>query len=1269
MKLARKTLKYSVLAAGFLITLGTFVVIAAGLAYLSSGVDAETVEKYLGGQIKRPVRIDSIETRWRGFYIEVEANGIRIMRQDGSRLALRLRKLEISFDPLTLLRPNPGLERIVVYGLALRVVRQEDGTIRIGDLVADPRRSPNPALEWFLNQPSSEIREGSLVWADQFEENRSLSFRNIDIAVENTGGTMRFSGRAVPPGNLGEGAGIRGEIQGQPLRSGLWDGRIEVDVVGLQLDELPLVLRQTLPWQTSGRVTARIGSEWLDGHIIEAGGELSLNDFKIPFDDGRKIIPVRSFSSSISWRQNLKDWRLQFDNPAINVNGSSLGSRRLLVGRTNNTRTYHLEALELAQLIAVRDQLEFELPWHEVAAHIKPTGRLDSVSVATRGPFLSPDHWRVEAGFEGIGWRPFAGIPGVTGARGRMTIEPSAGVVDLDANGVKLDMPDILAESIYFNEFGGKVKWAREPAHWDIEVSELEISNSDLQSMRGRAKLQVPIGDGSRSPHIDSAFTISELEVDKLRRYLPTAKISPRVVEWLDAGLLQGSFHNARIDLVGDLRRFPFRHGGGSFYVSSKVLDATLHYADRWPDVDRIFGYFSLNNAAMHADIASAEIGGSRIINAVVESGDLFATGAEIDIRARLASPADDVVAFLTRGPLSGNKEPPKLTAAGDGSLDLDIHLPLGELSTGVEVSGRYEVDNAELTVVDRFRFQHLNGVIDFTESTVAGTGISGSLLGGPVSLDIETVTAGKPPVWRLRARGQLESALLTPLLESRMVSSHVSGPADWTGALIVDSDAATLEIESDLRGVGITLPEPMAKPPDDGRQTTFRARFDIGSQEYRFDSGPLSGLIHYDNDGTGPVIRSGALAVGKSGPGEPPAQGIRIDVQQKFLNLDKWMAALDTGESDDSSSEGSFQSALRSVELEFEEVRFLSRNLGATNARATSTDGLEWRAWLSGDHIRGQVEASLQRGGPADYRMDFDRLYLPKPRGKARIIEPDARRRYPNVEIHADHFIFGEWDLGSLDLRAASSEGRWSVDKLVLDQPGLKIDASGHWDYGESGSTTQFKASMQSDDIAVALDKLSLPPHMVESKVNLEFVLEWPGEPQGFLLQKLEGTYSAKAETGRFLNVDPGSGRLLGLFNVDAISRRLSLDFSDIFEKGLAIDQIKAKGKIAGGNIYSDGILIFSPSALVEITGRTGLVKEDYDLRVVVAPHVGSQISMISALANPVAGAMVFIAQKVFEKQLSKMIQYQYDITGSWDAPEFTTVKWEPELLEEPTR
>ncbi len=1268
MKFTRHTIKYSLLVTGFLITLGTFLVIALGLAYLSIGVDAATVEKYLSEQIKRPVQIESIETRWRGLHAEVEANGIRILSQDGTRLALRLRKLEISFDPLTLLGSAPGLERIVVYGLSLQALRREDGTIRIGDFVADPKRSPHPALEWFLSQRSSEIRGASLTWLDKREANRSFTFEDINIAVNNTGYTTRFSGWTVPPKALGESASVSGEIQGQPLRSGLWDGQIEVDVARLQLAELPLILRQTLPWETAGLISTRIDTEWLDGSIIEAGGDLDMSDFEIPFEGGEKIIPVNSFRSSISWRHNQKNWRLEFVNPEFNVNGSILGAGRFAVGRTHQTRTYHVDALDITQVIGVRDQLQFELPWHEVTAHIKPDGRLDAVSVVTRGPFLSPDHWRVETGFDGVGWKPFLGIPGVTGAKGGMVLEPAGGTVRLDSSGVKLDMPGILAESIYFNKFRGEVGWARDSTQWNVAVNNLELSNSDVQALRGRAKLRFPL-DGSRLPHIDSEFTIVELEVDKLKRYLPLERMPPKAAEWLDMGLIQGSFRDARIDLVGDLGRFPFRNGGGSFYVSSKVLDARLHYADRWPDADKIYGDVSLNNAALHADIASAEISASRIISAVVESNDLFKRGTVLDIRANLASPASDVVEFLTEGPLVRNADPLPLQAAGSGNLELDIHLPLKDLKNGVEVSGRYKVKNAELTVVDRFSFQDLQGVIDFTDSTVEASGVSGFFLGGPVILDIDTVEAGKPPVWRIRARGRLDSAKLAAMLESGAVSASVSGTTNWDGALTVEGGVAQLEIESNLEGVQIVLPDPMEKSHAAARETKFKAWLERDKQEYRFESGPVRGLLVFGKEDSLPVIQNGVVTVGTSDTRLPPQEGIRIEIQQPFLNLDQWLALLEVDETDTPGQRGSFQSALRIVELQLEDVRFLSRNLGATSVRAVSSEGVKWRAWLYGESVTGRVDALLISDGPGDYIMDFDRLYLPKPRGKRNTSEPDVRRRYPNVEIQADHFIFGEWDLGRLDLKATGHADRWSVDDLILDQSGLQIRANGHWDFGENGSTTRIRATMLSEDVAIALEKLSLPPHIAESRVNLDIELEWPGDPRNFVLRELNGTYSAVAESGRFLNVDPGSGRLLGLFNVDAISRRLSLDFSDIFSKGLAFDQIKAEGTITGGNLYSDGMFIAGPSALIEISGRTGLAAEDYDLRVVVAPHVGSQISMISAIANPVAGAMVFIAQKVFEKQLSKMIQYQYDITGSWESPEFTTVRWEPELVEETTR
>ena len=190
----------------------------------------------------------------------------------------------------------------------------------------------------------------------------------------------------------------------------------------------------------------------------------------------------------------------------------------------------------------------------------------------------------------------------------------------------------------------------------------------------------------------------------------------------------------------------------------------------------------------------------------------------------------------------------------------------------------------------------------------------------------------------------------------------------------------------------------------------------------------------------------------------------------------------------------------------------------------------------------------------------------------------------------------------------------------------------------------------------------------MADASAEVDLVLEWDGDPQSFELDKLNGTYTASAESGRFLNLEPGSGKLLGLFNIEALSRRFSLDFSDIFSKGLTFDQINGRGDISSGNLYSDELFVVAPLALIQITGRTGLKAEDYDLKVVVAPRLGSQISMLSALANPVAGAVVFLAYQVFSKQLSQMIQYEYKITGSWETPDIISVRKEPGPTDEDT-
>ena len=76
-------------------------------------------------------------------------------------------------------------------------------------------------------------------------------------------------------------------------------------------------------------------------------------------------------------------------------------------------------------------------------------------------------------------------------------------------------------------------------------------------------------------------------------------------------------------------------------------------------------------------------------------------------------------------------------------------------------------------------------------------------------------------------------------------------------------------------------------------------------------------------------------------------------------------------------------------------------------------------------------------------------------------------------------------------------------------------------------------------------------------------------------------------------------------------------------------------------------------------MSGRTGLVAQDYDQKVVVTPRVSGSIPVAGALAGgPVVGAALLVAQQLVGKEVDRMTRYQYAVTGNWDDPVFTREK-----------
>jgi uncharacterized protein YhdP len=195
--------------------------------------------------------------------------------------------------------------------------------------------------------------------------------------------------------------------------------------------------------------------------------------------------------------------------------------------------------------------------------------------------------------------------------------------------------------------------------------------------------------------------------------------------------------------------------------------------------------------------------------------------------------------------------------------------------------------------------------------------------------------------------------------------------------------------------------------------------------------------------------------------------------------------------------------------------------------------------------------------------------------------------------------------------------------------------------------------ASVQSKDVAATLRALNYTP-FIEAKVGaIKADLSWGGGYDGNILEHASGAISVDAETGQIVNLQPGAGRVLGLFSVGALPRRLALDFSDLTEKGLAFDNVHGDFELRDGNAFTNNLLLRGPAAEIGIAGRTGLGSRDYDQTAVVTGNLGASLPVAGALAGgPVVAAAVLLFSQVFKEPLKGITRGYYRITGPWDDP-----------------
>ncbi len=329
------------------------------------------------------------------------------------------------------------------------------------------------------------------------------------------------------------------------------------------------------------------------------------------------------------------------------------------------------------------------------------------------------------------------------------------------------------------------------------------------------------------------------------------------------------------------------------------------------------------------------------------------------------------------------------------------------------------------------------------------------------------------------------------------------------------------------------------------------------------------------------------------------------------------------------------------------------------------------WRAQFKTDQAAGTLDYRAPRSAssPGRLQAQLSRLSLPDDSSSAAAADPvtqlvdRADLVLPALDITVADFALRGRKLGALALQAAhrpapndpTGRSEWQLTRLRLHNDDASLVADGRWE-AVPGQARRRMALAFALDVAnggALLERLGFGKQLRGGSGKLSGTLGWDGSPLALDLPSLGGQLALDMQAGRFLQMDPGAARLLGVMSLQALPRRLLLDFRDVFQQGFAFETATANLQIHRGVASTENLRLRGLQALVAMAGTADIGRETQDLHVVVVPELNAgSASLAYAAVNPAVGLGAFVGQWLLREPLRQASAREFRVTGRWDAP-----------------
>jgi uncharacterized protein (TIGR02099 family) len=665
-----------------------------------------------------------------------------------------------------------------------------------------------------------------------------------------------------------------------------------------------------------------------------------------------------------------------------------------------------------------------------------------------------------------------------------------------------------------------------------------------------------------------------------------------------------------------------------------------LHYADGWPRIEDIDADLAFERNRMEITGRSGRIHGASLHDVKVSMPELRSRTPHVQVSGQAHGPTAEFLKFLQSSPLraSAGRFTEGMSATGDGRLSLKLDLPLAELAK-TKVAGEYELA-ADQVVLHRVLppLEQARGRLGFTESSFAVREARGQIFGGPVAISGGTRARG---AIEFVARGEGQPAALGPLFDHPL-KRFLTGSSPYVATVSLRDGLHRVVVDSSLRGVTIALPPPLEKQATDA----LPLRVDYSQAE----GGARDRIVVSVGRVAAAEIQrrreAGEMQVRRAGVSLTPASqslrlpdraGVLVYGSLPALDADRWRAVLPAGG----------ETLPATVELRVGRLDAYGKRFNNLSLRSTS-DASGWSAVVDADEIAGQLSYTAEGTGQLVARL----LHFTVPRtvndGAAGSAKPGE---LPAIDFTADRFNLRGKQLGKVEFTAKRDGEDWFIEKLAMTNRDATLNASGRW-RGGAAPASELNFRLDAADVGKFLGRVGYPSMVLGAKAELSGSVRWQGELLTLDYSTLSGDLKLNAEDGQFLEIDPGIGKLISLMNLQALPRRITLDFRDVFSKGFRFDRIDAVSRVERGTMQLKEFRMNGPAAEVAMSGQVDLAQETQDLKLRVVPSLGGTASTAVAIVNPVAGVAAALAQKVLKNPLGQLFAHEFEVTGSWVDP-----------------